>query len=159
MGALALPSLSRSRPGRFLGCGRPGGGSARRRSRAAYSPTFFGGALIHRFSAPRTALLTAAGHLIDRRPGAPLRFILRNATLLIPLFNMLGLPFLFFRIFGFFSPRHGFLPSYFYTNRTLKNYYKQVPFHISYLFYVANTTRSAERNVLPQCTYVNLSNT
>jgi hypothetical protein len=53
---------------------------------------------IHLLAPARSAFLAAAGHLIDRRPGATLGLFLADAALLISFFDMLGLSLLLARI-------------------------------------------------------------
>src|ERR1043166_5864890 len=52
-------------------------------------------------------LLAAAVHLVDRGPGAPFGFVLGHAMFEIPFLDVLGLPLLFIRVFGFSSSSLG----------------------------------------------------
>src|SRR5947209_18344123 len=58
------------------------------------------------FAAPRAALLAATGHLVDRGPCPALRLAFGSTTLLVALFDMLGLSFLFASVCFFGTSRH-----------------------------------------------------
>ena len=67
----------------------------------------FTGAGCARFLAPaRAAFFAALVFLVDGRPGAALRFLLRDATLFVALLDMLRLPLLFARVTGLISSWH-----------------------------------------------------
>ena len=95
-GSRSLPS--RSRPSRRR---------APARAPPAFSSTLAGRRPILGLPATRSALAPAARHLVLGRPGAPLRFFLGDATLLVALLDMLGLTFLLIAVGGFVTSGHG----------------------------------------------------
>ena len=79
-------------------------------SGAAEPPALPRRSLIDRFAAARARILPAAGHLVDCRPGPPLRFLLADAALFITFFDMFRLAFLLLRVFRFVTSRHHYTP-------------------------------------------------
>src|SRR5579871_1535144 len=61
---------------------------------------------VRSFATTRAALLAPAGHFIHGRPGAPLRFGRRCASLLVAFGNVLGLALLLVRVLGLLSAWH-----------------------------------------------------
>jgi hypothetical protein len=55
---------------------------------------------------PAYAVCRLEGHLIDGGPGAAFGFVFRESTILVALFDVLGLPHLLGRILRFISARH-----------------------------------------------------
>src|SRR5687768_9127979 len=86
-----------------------GGGASARAGLAAsaLAAAFAGRLLVDRLSSSGAGLLTAAGHLVDRSPGAALSFVLRYASLLVAFLDMLCLPLLLGGVSGFISTWHG----------------------------------------------------
>src|SRR5258705_731813 len=78
--------------------------SPSRAGATAFASTLARRTLVHGSTAAGTALLASPGHFVDRRPGAPLRFLLAGAAMLVPFFDMFGLTFLFAAITAL-SPR------------------------------------------------------
>src|SRR5277367_1701756 len=87
--------------GGFLGRGRSLRGGTRGRSFTAELAAFMRRRVPGMSAAARPRFLAAAVILVDGRPGAPLGFLLRNATLLVALGDMVGLAFLLVGVFGF----------------------------------------------------------
>src|SRR6185312_9385354 len=110
--AIRLPSCApRARSRGLAGRRGPRGRRAGRRRLAAQAPALAGGCLVHRLALARAALTAAAGHLVHRRPGAPLRFAPGYAAPLIARFDLAGLAALFARVFRFVASRHGDPPT------------------------------------------------
>src|SRR5262245_28207651 len=83
--------------------GWPRGGRA-----ASQAATFFHRRLVELVAAARAAgFFSAASDLVHGGPGPPLGLVLRHAALLVPLFDVLGLPLLFVGVFRFVVARHG----------------------------------------------------
>jgi hypothetical protein len=103
--SLVTRSCLRGLPGgRRTGTLRPSssGGTAK-------PPPFFRRGLIDGLPATRARSLTAARHLVDGCPSAPLGFRLTDAALFVTFFYVLGLALLLFRVFGFVAACHSAL--------------------------------------------------
>jgi len=96
-----------------LRCLLCGGGACSERTFCRGSPafvaTFLRGCRVDRMTPARTILLAAASHFVHRGPGTPLSLFFRYAAFLVSFFNVLGLAFLFFSIFGFVASWHLFV--------------------------------------------------
>src|SRR5512144_912259 len=77
---------------------------------SAQTPAFARGGVADFLAATGAALLAAAGLLVDRRPGAPLGFIRRDAALLVAFLDVLRLAFLLVSVTRFVAAGHDVSP-------------------------------------------------
>jgi len=102
-------SMSGPCPGRLFGGGGPFLGGTSSRCRPTFFSPLLGGRGVHGLAPTTSALFASPGRFIDCRPGPLLGFFFRYAAIGIAFGNMFRLAFLFLRVFGFFSARHGSL--------------------------------------------------
>src|SRR3569623_939955 len=76
---------------------------------AAVAATLARRGMVFLVAAARAGLLAAAALLVDRRPGAALGLLLRDAAVLIALLDMLGLALLLVGVAAHVAARHGTL--------------------------------------------------
>src|SRR5207244_709032 len=98
--------VSLARPGSLPRGSRAGRARPRRRSGAAFLPTFPGRSAIDLFALSGTTFLAAAVGLVDRGPSTPLGFFFRNSVLLVAFFNMFGLTLLLAAVLRFVASCH-----------------------------------------------------
>src|SRR5207302_10965633 len=100
-----LPAASAC-PGGLFGRGGALRGRAGCRGRPALLSALLRRGLVHTLAAARATFLAAAGHGVDRGPGAALGFSLGGASLLVAFLDVLGLAFLFLGVLGLLSTGH-----------------------------------------------------
>src|SRR5690606_26459695 len=91
---------------RFLGRGRPIGGTPAGRSLATLFTALMRSGVAGLRAATRARFLAAAIVLVHRRPGAALGFVLAHALFLVAFLDMLGLALLLVGIGGFIALGH-----------------------------------------------------
>jgi hypothetical protein len=101
-GARATPAARRTAPS-STGWTAPGGSSF---PRSCFATSLARRAAVGLFPAARATSLSAAGLLVHRGPGTPLRFAAGHATALVSLFDVLGLTLLLVGVRGLVAPWH-----------------------------------------------------